>query len=944
MTFHKILITASLTLCFTLFTDCYGNNVPYKHDALKEDAVYVDNMVTLETQTRSQDVKQHMGGQTIIKPSEPDVDNNDLELDRDGDDLEEVKVVTESMGTDTALILVRLIDELKKEMSDLKKSSENDRKELKHLKSLQESERTKYAQLDEKVRQHANRLAVNTADRTKYAQLDEKVRQHDNRLAVNTAEIIQMRQSVTEAWDKVVAMEETVSDHSALIEGIEAFQKEASKELRRFREYREDKAAKRFHQLTNMVERNQRDLATLGNQLQRSDVQVQNLSHAVMILNERNKSLSDDMRNVSLSQLEIYNSLDVMRILLNESVENISKSCEQNIQQFAEKLSELSIRHTYRQKLPNQYKEVEKNEGQKIEIMEFGSGDISDKYLSNFEEQTNIIGVNVGINAIDNVYGSGETTHDGSGESEQLPPFINVDLSNFVHKSEFIMENMQLKSMLEDFAQKHENMSVYIHQLETKLASIQLGNFMQNLQDSLINFTQNVITLDQWKVSSTQIVNSTLTNQDQILKLTNMVIENQDKVLDLKWKVSNGEIVADRQFNILRMHVIRMNNSLEDIKEAVQKLQQKQNKPTQNGFQYRPLFGNQIKFGDPDLQNQSEETEYGPNIDAIHTLMSRLDQIGLQVVFNQNRLGNLEVKILNDSLASCMKFNMDSAQDTMLASHESVIKANTQSIVLTNNLIKELDRLVQSLNHQIKLNAHRIRASDTTIESLKGLVPAMMAIKKETDNLLLQLPTDCSEYQERGYRKSGVYVIHPITAQGSSLVKCHMTQDGGWTVIQHRFDGSLDFKRRWSNYADGFGSANSEQWLGNNMVHLLTSHKNYSLRIEMVDIYNVTWLAEYDHFFISRLEDQFALHVSGYHGNATDAMGYSSGIPFSTMDNDNDGSSLNCAFFYEAGWWYKHCQTCNLNGRYDLGFLWFNSETSTYIQLRSSVMKIRARI
>jgi len=50
-------------------------------------------------------------------------------------------------------------------------------------------------------------------------------------------------------------------------------------------------------------------------------------------------------------------------------------------------------------------------------------------------------------------------------------------------------------------------------------------------------------------------------------------------------------------------------------------------------------------------------------------------------------------------------------------------------------------------------------------------------------------------------------------------------------------------------------------------------------------------------------------------GNATDALSYSDGQPFSAVDRDNDVSTTDCARFYAAGWWYKHCHYANLNGR-----------------------------
>jgi len=50
----------------------------------------------------------------------------------------------------------------------------------------------------------------------------------------------------------------------------------------------------------------------------------------------------------------------------------------------------------------------------------------------------------------------------------------------------------------------------------------------------------------------------------------------------------------------------------------------------------------------------------------------------------------------------------------------------------------------------------------------------------------------------------------------------------GWTVIQKRLDGSVDFYRNWTEYRRGFGQPEGEFWLGNERIHQLTDQGKYN--------------------------------------------------------------------------------------------------------------------
>ncbi|WAR01855.1 ANGL2-like protein [Mya arenaria] len=179
------------------------------------------------------------------------------------------------------------------------------------------------------------------------------------------------------------------------------------------------------------------------------------------------------------------------------------------------------------------------------------------------------------------------------------------------------------------------------------------------------------------------------------------------------------------------------------------------------------------------------------------------------------------------------------------------------------------------------------------------------------------LVRDCDELYRDGITKSGVY---PIRLPDRRVVNiwCDMeTANGGWTIIQRRIDGSINFTRKWEDYAFGFGNANTEFWLGNENLYKLSHFKNYTLRIDLWDWDGNQAYAEYDTFRVESEEKQYALRIGEYQGTAGDALfPYHNNMKFSTIDEDNDEWTMNCALKDQAGWWYKACGFSTLNGLY----------------------------
>ena len=89
-----------------------------------------------------------------------------------------------------------------------------------------------------------------------------------------------------------------------------------------------------------------------------------------------------------------------------------------------------------------------------------------------------------------------------------------------------------------------------------------------------------------------------------------------------------------------------------------------------------------------------------------------------------------------------------------------------------------------------------------------------------------------------------------------------MTAGGGWTVIQKRMDGSVDFNRTWDDYKYSFDNFSGEFWLGLDKINCLTRNKtNNKLRVDLGVKTGKTAHAEYDWFAISNEMVKYQLYI-----------------------------------------------------------------------------------
>jgi len=251
-------------------------------------------------------------------------------------------------------------------------------------------------------------------------------------------------------------------------------------------------------------------------------------------------------------------------------------------------------------------------------------------------------------------------------------------------------------------------------------------------------------------------------------------------------------------------------------------------------------------------------------------------------------------------------------------------------------LLKAVDSVPTSKRNFLDLKASSCSINIQTAPN-KKLEDVILGMKRQLDEIQMKLENltkkldgenntkrlyyhkNCAQLYKSGERISGVYTIDPDGSGAFDVFCDQTTAGGGWTVFQKRLDGSVDFFRGWADYKYGFGNLNGEFWLGLDKIHHLTKSVRYKLRVELKEVGGKTAFAEYDMFAITSEKTKYQLSLGTYSGNAGDSLSGHKGRPFSTKDQDNDGSSANCAVAHKGAWWYGRCHSSNLNGLYHHG-------------------------
>lgn len=149
-----------------------------------------------------------------------------------------------------------------------------------------------------------------------------------------------------------------------------------------------------------------------------------------------------------------------------------------------------------------------------------------------------------------------------------------------------------------------------------------------------------------------------------------------------------------------------------------------------------------------------------------------------------------------------------------------VSELNCQNLNAITTELKKLETRVEMLekeNEALKQENHELKTKISSYSEYCKLLSDDVCGAcqcKDDDRMLnryycdcqnLQPKRDCLEFYQYGIKINGIYKVHQNILKIIQVYCDQSTDGGGWTIIQRRVDGSINFVRDWKNYKKGFG-------------------------------------------------------------------------------------------------------------------------------------------
>uniref|UniRef100_A0A8I3ND27 Angiopoietin like 4 n=2 Tax=Canis lupus familiaris TaxID=9615 RepID=A0A8I3ND27_CANLF len=224
---------------------------------------------------------------------------------------------------------------------------------------------------------------------------------------------------------------------------------------------------------------------------------------------------------------------------------------------------------------------------------------------------------------------------------------------------------------------------------------------------------------------------------------------------------------------------------------------------------------------------------------------------------------------------------------------------------------------LRSLQTQLKTQNSRIeQLFHKVAQQQRHLEKQQLKIQKLQSQVGLLGPMHLGHGMAKAARKKRLPKMAQLVGPAHNISRLH---HGGWTVIQRRQDGSVDFNQPWEAYKAGFGDPHGEFWLGLEKVHRILGDRGSRLAVQLQDWEGNAESLQFP-VHLGGEDTAYSLQLTAPVANelgATTVAPSGLSLPFSTWDQDHDlRGDKNCAKSLSGGWWFGTCGHSNLNGQY----------------------------
>ncbi|GFR77027.1 tenascin [Elysia marginata] len=276
---------------------------------------------------------------------------------------------------------------------------------------------------------------------------------------------------------------------------------------------------------------------------------------------------------------------------------------------------------------------------------------------------------------------------------------------------------------------------------------------------------------------------------------------------------------------------------------------------------------------------------------------------------------------------------------------EDVFQRFELTLNKTTDVLTSMKRDLELLKSYVEENSISVKnTSDAARDMSRDAMPKCM-LANSTD--YKNEPISCYRGMASDMDKDSPKYVEMTLCDPKRKILCDTrTDEGGWILIQRRGNSDISFKRPYEDYGEGFGLPPDDFWLGNELLHKLTSENLYELRIDMWSSEgNPPLYAEYSNFSIESRRWGYRLNLGSYSGTvgevSTDyGLSYNHKHPFTTYDFRRSPIQTSCSHLSTDGWWHDVCNEVNLNGLIGNTVLWWNTGTRN-ITFKRAEMKIR---